>query len=107
MYSTLWGGGVPSQVSMTQSFPAVLAASTQILAQDTNRKYLALQNNSALGINLRINFGAAASVACLKIQPGQTWVPNAVPVDAINAMGEQAGAGANFVANDVSVVVGT
>lgn len=107
MYSNLWGGGVPSQVSMAQSFPQILAASTQIVAQDTNRKYISLQNNNPLGYNLRINFGAAASVASFKIQPGQTWVPNAVPYDAINAMGESGGAGANMAANDVNMVIGT
>lgn len=107
MYSSLWGGGVPSQVSMAQSFPPITAASTQLVAQDANRKYISLQNNNPLGYNLRINFQAAASVVSFKIQPGQTWVPNAVPIDAINGMGESGGAGVNMAANDVNMVVGT
>ncbi len=106
-YATVWGGGVASQVSMVQQWPAITAASTTILAQDANRKYIAIQNNSSEGKNLRLNFQAAATVVSMRLQPGQVWVPNAVPTDAINAMGELAGAGAAILANEVSVITGS
>lgn len=107
MTSTVWGGGNSAQVSMVSSWPAITDASTTILAQDTNRQYICIQNNSSQGKNLRINFQAAATVVSLKIQPGQTWVPNAVPIDAINALGELAGVGSGILANEVTVVTGT
>lgn len=105
-YSTLWGGGVPGQVEMVSSFPDITNASAQILAQDTNRQYLSIQNNNAANINLRLNFGAAASLTTLKIQAGQTFVPNAVPTNAINAMGELDGVATAMAAASVVVVTG-
>jgi len=105
--ATIWGGGVASQVSMVSSWPAIGAASSTILAQDTNRKYISIQNNSSEGKNLRLNFQAAATLVSMKLQPGQTWVPNAVPTDAINALGEIAGGAVPILANEVVVVVGT
>lgn len=105
--STVWGGGTQSQVTMTQSFPGILAASSQVLAKDTTRQYIQIQNNNQAGINLRINFQAAATLVSMKLQPGQTWAPNAVPVDAINMLGELAGVATPMAADSVSLVIGT
>lgn len=105
--STVWGGGLASQVTMAQSWPGILAASTTILAKDVNRQYIQIQNNNGAGINLRLNFQAAATLVSMKLLPGQTWAPNAVPIDAINAMGELAGVATPMAADSVSVVVGT
>src|SRR6266850_4833253 len=105
--STVWGGGTQSQVTMTQSFPDILAASAQVLARDTTRQYIQIQNNNVAGINLRMNFQSAATLVCMKLQPGQTWAPNAVPVDAIHMMGELGGVATPMADNSVALVVGT
>lgn len=105
MPGTIWGGGLPSSCLIAQSFPGITAASLQILAANANRKFLSLQNNSPTK-NLRIGFDAAASLVSFMIPPFITWAPNAVPTNAINAMGELGGAGANFLANECVVLEG-
>lgn len=64
---------VPVSGAFLASSKTVTNASAQLLAANTSRQYLAIQNNDASG-DLRIQFGAAATLAAgLKIPAGATW----------------------------------
>ena len=79
---------VPASASFVASQKTVTNASAQLLAANSARQYLAIQNNDGSG-DLRIQFGAAATLAAgLKIPAGATWEPTgAVPTAAIFAIG--------------------
>lgn len=74
----------------------VTNASAQLVAANASRMYLLIQNNDAAG-SIFINFGAAATVAMLKIPPGGSYEMTAQSTQAINAIGD--------VANNPNIVV--
>ena len=86
------------QSSLTQTNPVVTTTSAQVLAANTSRAFLAIQNNDPSGI-IYVNFGSAATVAgSLKILPGGIlFVDTMVSTQAINIIGS--------IASNANVVV--
>lgn len=85
--------------SFVNAQATVTNASAQIVAANTARKYLAIQNNDAVGI-VYIGFGAAAvtSLNGIKIAPGGNFELNTVQsTQAIRAIGS--------IASNTNVVV--
>lgn len=79
--------GVASTYTYTQTTPTVVSATTALLALNTSRKFVSIQNNDSSGI-LYINFGAAATTAHFKLIPGATLIlDTVVSTQAINAIG--------------------
>lgn len=86
-----------SAVTMTTTAPTVTNASTTILAANTARKNLLIQNNDAAGI-VYLNFTTTATTAHLKLSPGQSlFLTGIVPVTAVRAIGS--------IASNANVVV--
>ena len=95
--------GLGGAVAVTQNAPArssgftsaavnVTNASAQILAANTGRQYLLVQNNHA-SASVFLNFGAAATLAgCIKVIPGGAFELGAgvVCTQAIHAIGDTA-----------------
>lgn len=89
-------GGVVA-VAMATTGPTVTSSSTTILAANTARKNLLIQNNDATGI-IYINFATTATTANLKIGPSATlYLTGIIPVTAIRAIGS--------IASNANVVV--
>jgi hypothetical protein len=83
--------------SWAQTAPTVTNSTGQLLAANTSRKSLLVQNNHATGI-IYLNFGASATTANMQLGPGQSlFVTSQVPSQAINAIGS--------VASNTAVVV--
>jgi len=67
--------------------PTVTNASAQLLAANSSRKFLSIQNNDTTGI-LYVNFGAVSTAAAFKIAAGATLILDAaVPTTTITAIG--------------------
>jgi len=79
--------GATSTVAYTQTTPTITNSNGTVLAANTSRKYVSIQNNDAAGI-VYINFGAAATTAHFKIIAGATLIlDNFVPNGTITAIG--------------------
>lgn len=80
------GTGASSN-SFTQTAPTVTNSSGTLLAANTARKSLIIQNNDATGI-LYIGFVATATTAMLKIAPGASlFLTQNVPTNIVTAIG--------------------
>jgi hypothetical protein len=91
-------GGATTAPDFTQTAPEVTNASAQILAANSDRVYLLIQNNDPAG-NVYINFGADATAAHLKIPAGggSFEVNGNAPGQAINLIGD--------IASNTNIVV--
>lgn len=86
-----------TSITLTTTTPEVTNASTTILAANTARKSMIIQNNHATGI-VYVNFTTTATTAHLAIQPGQSlFLQGLVPATAVRAIGS--------VASNTAVVV--
>ena len=64
---------VPQSSAFVNAQATVTNASAQLVAANTARQYLLIQNNSATG-NIYVNFGAASTTANgVRISPGAAW----------------------------------
>lgn len=80
--------------AMASAAPAVGIASAQLVAANTGRQYLLVQNQHATG-TIWINPAGGAAVAgagCIKLGPGGSWEPLAQPTGQVNAIGDVANA---------------
>jgi len=77
------GSHVPAAKTVTN-------ASAQLLAANSARKYLLIQNQDATGIIFVRGDGAAATAtsACIRIGPGDVWEPSVAPVGELRAIGD-------------------
>lgn len=89
--------GTINNAAYTTTTPTVTNSSTTLLASNTSRKFLTIQNNDASGI-VYVNFGAAATTAHLKIMPGGSlFINSAAPSNDVRAIGS--------IASNANVVV--
>ena len=76
-----------STVGFTQTAAAITATAAQILAENSSRNYLLVQNNGA-GI-VYLNFsGTATTSNGIKLESGQAYEPEEVPSNAISAISD-------------------
>lgn len=79
---------LPKLNTQSQAAANVTVASTQMLAANTSRQYLFVQNNDpAAVIYLNINGAAAAAGTGIKLGPGDSYEPIAVSGAQINMIG--------------------
>lgn len=89
--------GVASTFAYTTTTATVTNSSATLLAANTSRKFLTIQNNDAAGI-VYINFTSAATVAHYKIPAGGTLIlDTVVTTQLITAIGS--------IASNANVVV--
>lgn len=89
--------GSVSTAVFTTTTATVTNASSTILAANTSRKAVLIQNNDTAG-NIFVNFTTTATTSNLKISPGQSiYLSGTVPIDAIRAIGS--------IASNANVVV--
>lgn len=82
--------------TFTTTTPTVTNSSGTLLAANTARKAVLIQNNDAAGI-IYVNFTTTATTAHLKLSPGQSiYFSGIVPTGAIRAIGSIA-SNANIV----------
>jgi hypothetical protein len=85
------GSGGAASVSLSEVTGTAALSSTQVLAANTSRKYLLLQNLSAAAIY--ISFGSVVSTSTLRLDGGASlcFEGTAVPTNALRLLGTQAG----------------
>jgi hypothetical protein len=78
----------PTKSATFVNTPATVTnVSASMMAANTNRKYLLIQNNDASGV-IYINFGAASTIANgIKIEAGGAFEPAAISTQEIFAIG--------------------
>lgn len=93
----------PIGIAYTQTKVTVTGASAQALAANANRRKLAIQNPpiNADAVFIRAEGGVAvADPTSFRLDPGQTWEPEAPPLGQVNVI---RGGAANF---DIHVIEG-
>ena len=78
----------PAHFNDTQ-FALPATSDTQVLPEDFQRTYLAIQNNTSGAVH--VNFGAAADATHFQIAAGATWEPRTPPFDAIHLFAASSG----------------
>lgn len=77
-----------SSITCTNTAKTITNASAELVASNTNRQYLLIQNKSASGA-IYINFGATATLANgIRLNPGDSYeMSDVISIQAINAIG--------------------